>query len=284
VLSVFVVKKILTRGRKEMKNVVKILVMLSLAVFFTASIASATLYSFGDDSIYWPGWENTDTYPTPVDNDRDYIGDPNFTGGEAEVIDGYLRSLRFDQDKTGTVSILAPGDLFLNVNANNDTTWDYVVDLSNWPASSKSNPDVGEDDYNIYSVVLDLGHGGTSIDNPGYILSGTDNTGGWSGWYIRDNHPVAASGIEWQQTAGLRGKADFSGWPDTLQTSYLFEFAHGLIAINEPFTIGWTANCANDVIYETVNPVPEPATMFLLGTGLIGLAGIGRKKLIRIKR
>ena len=46
------------------------------------------------------------------------------------------------------------------------------------------------------------------------------------------------------------------------------------------FGFHWGMTCANDVI-EGAAPVPEPATMLLLGTGLVGLVGFGRKKFLK---
>lgn len=49
---------------------------------------------------------------------------------------------------------------------------------------------------------------------------------------------------------------------------------------SSPFDIHWTQNCANDSIsVDPANYVPEPGSMALLTAGLLGIAGIRRKKL-----
>ncbi len=240
--------------------------IIGVFLFIAAGIANATTIGFGDSVKYWPGWANGSS-----DDSKDTIGTPDILGGHVDIDGGYLRSVSISYKNTfnaGRYDVsLEAGDLFIDLVANDGSygDWDYVVDTSSGNT------------YSFTPGQFALGDGSC------YVYSNT--TWGYSGWNIRDNHPV-----NYDNTS--LGVNSLPGDPLTIlpfnytDTSSLLTFSYSglnlpLNAFNGEysFIMGWTVSCANDVIYENVaTPVPAPTTILLVGSGLLGLVAFVRKR------
>jgi len=144
----------------------------------------------------------------------------------------------------------------LAIDANNDGTYEYgfaltthdgvsagqLYNVSAWYMSNDYAPPSGYS-YN-YGLV--------TIESGGLVLSGIPISWSW---------------------VGLSGGPDYR--IDVTLDPGLFS------GLGDEIGVYWaSATCANDYVEGTA-PVPEPATMLLVGAGLIGLAGYGRKKFLK---
>ena len=186
--------------------------------------------------------------------------------GGGNTLTTVLDSFNSIDDMIGTdrdFFVEALGSGFATLTASTgDLSWGNTATSNNyvkWDAFSNQDLTVGGGD-GIYALVNNTGSAATTMTFE--VFDGTNTAtlsktilGGTTA-FITQNWSFAGF-----TPVGASGPVDFTS-VDSIQLTFS----------------GLGAN-ANMQILQTTNPVPEPATMLLFGTGLIGVATIGRKKL-----
>ncbi len=203
-------------------------------------------------------------------NDRGYgdvIGNPNSFGIDwldVSITGNHMKvNIKTGYPGFDTLGALTEyGDFFVSTNGWNPYgTAPYMAD----------NHANGE----FWEYVFDVQSGGLyNITNAQSNILLAENTMPSTGYVFRTGQETAINTNELTAYRTTEG-----GTYDGSYYSFLIDFGDLNWDLSDLGFHWASATCANDVIEGSAAPVPEPATMLLLGTGLIGLAGFSRKKI-----
>ncbi len=258
------------------------LLLSGFIALFALSILNSNVYaiSLGTNITIYDGSSSADTgwYGKNEDQEveprciQDQVWDLEgffLNGSELQVVGGF----DFKNGVTENNTYYGIGDIFLdtngnykpfaytsderaNKNVNNNFGYEYVLDI-----------DVAGGTYNVYSL------SGDDVMTTVFYNDVNGNSNPWR--YVSGGTLVGTANHDLTYEDNLSDSAvGFEGGTHYALDGLDLGFLNG-----QDFTAHLTMSCGNDNLMGSTAPVPEPATIILMGFGLIGIAGFGRKHL-----